>query len=225
MTTVARPGGQIARRPLHFFLLVDCSGSMALDGRIQALNTAVREAIPHMRRSAAANVGAEVFIRVIAFSNGAHWHVAEPMSVHDFSWSDVTASGVTDLGAALRLLTEAVSGDAMPQRALPPVAVLVSDGQPTDDFEAALAELVATDWGAPMVRLAIAIGRDADREVLQSFIGNAEVRPVSAAYPEALVEHIRWASTAGLSMASTPSTTAVAGATPPPLDPSIAPVW
>lgn len=227
MTTVTRPGGRIARRPLHFFFLVDCSGSMNLDGKIQALNTAVREAVPHMRRAADDNVGAEVFVRAIAFSDGASWHVAEPTGVHEFAWKNVAAEGLTDLGAGLRLLTEALTDPTMPHRALPPVAVLVSDGQPTDDYESALAELLATPWGGKSVRLSIAIGRDADREVLQSFIASRDYRPVSAAYPEALVEQIKWASTAGLAIASSPTAGTVPsrGAAPPPLDPSITPVW
>jgi hypothetical protein len=48
----ARPGGPLATRPLHFIWIADCSGSMAHDGKIQALNTAIRDTIPHMRRVA-----------------------------------------------------------------------------------------------------------------------------------------------------------------------------
>src|ERR1700683_1465271 len=44
-----RPGGQMAARPLHFIWLADGSGSMRVDGKIQALNNAIREAIPHMQ--------------------------------------------------------------------------------------------------------------------------------------------------------------------------------
>ena len=40
-----RPGGELAARPLHFIWIADCSGSMAVDGKIQSLNTAIREAI------------------------------------------------------------------------------------------------------------------------------------------------------------------------------------
>ena len=31
-----RPGGELASRPLHFIWLADCSGSMSIDGKIQA---------------------------------------------------------------------------------------------------------------------------------------------------------------------------------------------
>jgi uncharacterized protein YegL len=93
----------------------------------------------------------------------------------------------------------------MSERALPPVLVLVSDGQPTDDFEAGLKALMDEPWGKKAVRIAISIGRDADPEVLQRFIGNSELKPLAANSPEALVRHIKWASTAVLKSASSPA--------------------
>ncbi|MEZ4834079.1 MAG: hypothetical protein R2873_19210 [Caldilineaceae bacterium] len=44
------PGGALASRPLHFIWIADCSGSMGHGGKIQALNNAIREVIPHMQR-------------------------------------------------------------------------------------------------------------------------------------------------------------------------------
>jgi hypothetical protein len=42
-----RPGGELATRPLHFIWIADGSGSMAVDGKIQALNTAIRDGDLH----------------------------------------------------------------------------------------------------------------------------------------------------------------------------------
>ncbi|HXI19313.1 MAG TPA: tellurium resistance protein, partial [Chloroflexota bacterium] len=50
-----RPGGELATRPLHFIWITDCSGSMKSSGKIQSLNTAIREATPHMQRVADEN--------------------------------------------------------------------------------------------------------------------------------------------------------------------------
>ena len=63
-------------------------------------------------------------------------------------------------------------------------------------------------WGKKAVRIAISIGRDVDNEVLQKFIGNSELKPLAANSPEALVKHIKWASTAVLKSASSPAATA-----------------
>jgi uncharacterized protein YegL len=190
-----RPGGRLARRVLHFFFLLDCSGSMSVGGKIEALNNAIREALPHMRRVAADNPNAEVLVRALSFSDGARWVVGEPAPVERFTWTDVTAGGLTDLGAALLLMADQLRMPPMEARALPPVIVLVSDGRPTDDFEGGLEALLREPWGQRAVKVAVAIGRDADYQVLQSFIGDPSIQPVSAHSPEDLVRHIRWAST------------------------------
>ncbi len=199
-----RPGGEMASRPLHFIWIADCSGSMGVDGKIQALNTAIREAIPHMRDVAKENPNAQVLVRAVKFSNGAQWHVAPPTPVEDFEWTDLTADGVTDMGRALALVAEQMKVPPMTDRALPPVLVLISDGQPTDDFAAGLKSLLDLPWGKKAVRIAIAIGEDADHDVLQRFIANPEVKLLQANNPEALVRHIKWASTAVLKAASSP---------------------
>jgi len=94
----------------------------------------------------------------------------------------------------------------MTDRALPPVLVLISDGQPTDDMNAGLSALMQLPWGKKAVRIAIAIGEDADYELLQQFIGNPDVKPLQANNPEALVRSIKFVSTAVLQAASAPST-------------------
>ena len=203
--TPARPGGALATRPLHFIWLADCSGSMAHDGKIQALNTAIRETLPHMRQVAAENPTAKVLLRVVRFATGASWHVADPSPVEEFTWHDLDAEGVTDLGAALDLVAAELKVPPMSDRALPPVLVLVSDGQPTDDYEAGLNRLLAEPWGKRAVRMAVAIGQDADRDVLDQFIATPGAQPLRANSPESLVRQIRWASTAALQSASAPA--------------------
>jgi hypothetical protein len=86
-----RPGAALASRPLHFIWIVGCSGSMAANGKIQALNTAIREAIPHMQQVAVDNPNANVLVRAIKFSSGAQWHISQPTSVAEFKWTDLTA--------------------------------------------------------------------------------------------------------------------------------------
>ena len=199
-----RPGGELATRPLHFIWMADCSGSMDVDGKIQSLNTAIKEAIPNMQTVADENPNAQVLVRAIRFSSGAQWHVSQPTEVADFRWEDLKAEGVTDMGKALSMVAEQLRIPPMTERALPPVLVLISDGQPTDDYASGLKALMDEPWGRKAVRIAIAIGEDADTEVLQKFIGNPELKPLQANNPEALVKYIKWVSTAVLKSASAP---------------------
>lgn len=195
----------VASRPLHFIWLVDASGSMRDDGKIQAVNNSIRDTIPLMRQVADDNPNARVLVRAVAFSSGARWHVEKPTPLDDFSWQDVGAGGLTDLGKALRLVAAQLAIPPMEERALPPVLVLLSDGQPTDDYKGGLEALLEEPWGRSSVRIGIAIGRDVDLEVLQEYIGDPAIRPLQANNPEALVRSIRWASTAVLKAVSQPS--------------------
>jgi uncharacterized protein YegL len=132
----------------------------------------------------------------------------DPTPVEQFRWANLTADGVTDMGAALKLVASQLKMPPMDERALPPVLVLVSDGQPTDDFTTGLKVLLDEPWGRRAVRIAIAIGKDAmeaeSQNVLQRFIGNTEIKPLNAANSQDLVRYIKWASTAVLKAAVQP---------------------
>lgn len=155
-------------------------------------------------------------------TGGKFWDIFESKGAHDFGGllgtvaetigrevttklSDGRVSGGTDLGAALQYASEQLRMPPMPERALPPVLVLTSDGQPTDDFEAGLKALMSQPWGRKSVRIAIAIGKDADTKVLKRFLGNEELEPLQSNNADALVRHVRWASTAVLKAASAPT--------------------
>ena len=83
----------------------------------------------------------------------------------------------------------------MGRRALPPVIVLLSDGSPTDEWEKDLEAFNKTGWGRPgrTVRIAIAIGRDANKEILTTFTGNSET-VFEANDAQRLADLIKWAS-------------------------------
>jgi uncharacterized protein YegL len=183
---------------------------MAVDGKIQSLNTAIKEAIPHMQDVADENPNAQVLVRAVKFSDGAQWHVSQPTDIADFKWDDLDAGGVTAMGMALGIVADQLKIPPMTDRALPPVLVLISDGQPTDDFAGGLLALMNEPWGRKAVRIAIAIGEDADQEVLKRFIGNPELRPLQANNPVALIKYIRWVSTAVLKSASSPASQTLA---------------
>lgn len=197
-----RPGGELASRPLHFFWIVDCSGSMYGE-KIGTVNHAIQSVIPEMVEAANNNPNAQLMIRTLQFSTGASWVTSNPVPVEDFAWDDLEAGGVTDLGKAFELLSAQLTIPPMSDRALPPVLVLLSDGQPTDDYKTALDKLLHLPWGKKAVRIAISIGQDADDAVLTEFTGNREL-VLQANNADMLTKMIRWASTAA-SMVSAPA--------------------
>jgi uncharacterized protein YegL len=209
---VVKPGGEYANRPLHFIWLLDCSGSMARDNKIQTLNYAIREAIPAMRDEAAKNKEAQVIVHAIKFSDGAQWHIAgTPLS--EFRWGDLQAKGETDMGRAFALLAEELRTYPTVGRYLPPVLVLVTDGEPTDKtWRQALEDLLSVPWAQHAVRVAIAVGSETKLEPLEKFIDDPERHPLRADDTDSLVELIRWVSstvsdtTQGKPQADPPST-------------------
>jgi len=174
------PNVQLSRRPLHFIYLCDCSGSMRANGKMQALNQAIRQSLPEMVQVSQQNPEAQILVRVLRFADQAQWHLGTPTPVEQVlpQWSDLQAGGLTAMGEAMRQLAAVLRTPPMEQRALPPVLVLISDGAPTDDVHGGLKTLMAEPWAVKAVRLSIAIGHDADLEVLQQFIG-PEAGPAS----------------------------------------------
>ena len=201
-TEIKRPGGELASRPLHFFWIVDCSGSMCGE-KIGTVNHAIQSTIPEMVDAASNNPNAQLLIRTLKFSTGASWVTSSPVCIEEFAWDDLDADGVTEMGKAFDLVADQLTIPPMSDRAMPPVLVLLSDGQPTDDYHEALRRLLHLPWGKKSVRIAISIGSDADDSVLQEFTGNREL-VLQANNPQALVKMIKWASTAA-SMVSAPA--------------------
>lgn len=191
---IARPGGELASRPLHFFWVVDCSGSMWGE-KIGVVNNAIQSVLPEMIDEAADNPNAQLMIRTLKFSTGASWVTENPIRVEDYIWEDLEAAGVTDLGKAFDLLAAQLDVKQMGERALPPVIVLLSDGQPTDDYKKSLAKFQKLPWAKKAVRIAISIGQDADDDVLLEFTGNREL-VLQANNAKMLAKMIKWASTA-----------------------------
>jgi uncharacterized protein YegL len=175
---------------------------MSVRGKIQSLNTAIRETIPHMQKVARENPHAQLLVRAVAFSGGARWHIPIPTPVDQLTWTDLEADGMTDMGKAFSMVAEQLKMPQMEDHAFPPVLVLISDGQPTDDYEKGLKQLLVEPWGRKALRIAIGIGDDVDFEILSRFMDNPQFRPLKAENAEILVSYIRWASTVVLQAAS-----------------------
>lgn len=202
---IARPGGELASRPLNFFWVVDCSGSMYGE-KIGVVNNAIQSVLPEMVDEAADNPNAQLLIRTLKFSTGASWITENPVKVEEYAWEDLEATGVTDLGKAFELLAGQLSVEQMGERALPPVIVLLSDGQPTDDYKKSLDNFKKLPWAKKAVKIAISIGQDADDEVLFDFTGNKELI-LQANNAKMLAKMIKWASTAVSAVSSGVSNT------------------
>jgi uncharacterized protein YegL len=188
------PGtGKKFGRPLQMIWICDCSRSMVAEGKMEALNCAIKESIPELKQCADDNPFADVFIRTIKFSHGAEWINKDPIPLDNYTWQDLEVSSTDrDIGAALSMVAEELEIPPMTQRALPPVLILIADGPPTDNFENGLQKLLNQPWGRKAVRLGIKIGNYINDDFLQKFIGNSDVEPITPINANELVKYIRW---------------------------------
>jgi uncharacterized protein YegL len=159
------------------FFVIDTSGSM--DGsKIGSVNSAIEEVIPDIKEVSDENADAQIKIAALEFSSGARWITATgPVEIEQFRWNDLEAAGVTDFGDACKALNDKLSTKAFMREAtgsFAPAIFLLSDGEPTDNWQDALAALKQNNWFKAAVKVAIAIGDDANKDVLKEFTGTME---------------------------------------------------
>lgn len=166
----------VPRRTMTLFFLIDTSGSMS-GNKIGAVNDAIVNVLPMLEDISSSNPDAEIKVAAMEFSNGTKWLYNEPKSVEDFKWIDVQAGGLTSLGEACLELNSKLSRSGYMKSAsgsYAPAIILLSDGGPTDNFDGGLQTIQGNNWFKNAIRIAIAIGDDADLDVLARFTGNSE---------------------------------------------------
>ena len=192
--TFGEIGGAVSKRELKIFWLVDISGSMQGD-KIATVNRAIKAVIPELKDASEENPEIQMYVQAMKFGSGAYWHNTSAIKIEEYKWSDLTVGGVTDMGGALRLMAQELTPEKMGQRAIPPVLILMSDGEATDDYDGGLKELLGQKWAQKSVRIAIAIGHDANTEELIKFCSHPkENPPLVAERASELIKFIRWAS-------------------------------
>lgn len=168
------------RRQMTLFFLIDKSGSMSGE-KIGSVNDAIENVLPMIGEISDNNTDAEIVVAALEFATDTRWLYDNPKLANEFIWQKVQAGGLTSLGqACLELdkklsrnegyMTRSNSGSGY----YAPAIILLSDGGPTDNFEAGLKTLKKNLWFNSAIRMAIAIGEDADLNVLEEFTGSKE---------------------------------------------------
>ncbi len=166
----------VPRRTMTLFFLVDTSGSMIGD-KIDAVNDAISNVLPMIDDISKTNPDAEIKVAALEFASNVNWIYDEPKSTGDFTWMDVQAGGGTALGVACEELKRKLSRSGFMQSAsgsYAPAIILLSDGVPTDDYTLGLSQLKSNNWFKNGIKIAIAIGDDADQDALADFTGSSE---------------------------------------------------
>lgn len=165
---------EIAKKTMVLFFIIDKSGSMQ-GTKIGTVNSVMEEIAGEIRTIGEAD--AAVKIAAMTFSSGCEWMYDEPVDAESFVWKDITTGGITDLGAAFESLADKLSRKGFlksPSLSFAPVMILLSDGYPTDNYEKGLEKLKTNNWYSAGIKIAVAVGEDADENILAEFTGNKD---------------------------------------------------
>lgn len=173
-------------RRLPVYLVLDTSGSMVGD-KIEAVRQGVKLLLSELRSDPMAMETA--YLSVITFSSTAQQMV--PLSdALTFQEPTLDASGSTAMGSALEELMKCVDRDIVKNTAetkgdYKPLVFLITDGQPTDNWEQAADKLKNKHWNI----IACAAGADADEQPLKRFAN--VVLKIQDATPGALKQYFK----------------------------------
>jgi uncharacterized protein YegL len=159
-------------KKLPVILLLDVSGSM--DGKkIESLYDATIGMIETFKAAQAKEQSID--IAIITFGSSVELHT-QYTPVKDFNGiSKFVASGMTPMGTALKMAKDMLEDkNVTPSRIYKPAVVLVSDGAPNDDWEGPMDRFIKEGRSSKCQRFAVAIGTDADIDVLKRFTVNPD---------------------------------------------------
>lgn len=196
------------RRQMTLFFIIDKSGSMG-GSKIGSVNDAIENVLPMIAEISDANTDAEIRVAALEFSNSTQWLYDEPKLANEFIWQPVQAAGMTSLGEACLELNKKLSRNggfmSSPSGCYAPAFILLSDGGPTDNFDAGVKTLWNNSWFKNGIKLAISI--DSDVNVLEQFTGSKE-SIVEVHNIEALKDMIKFMALTSSQIGSQSSTTA-----------------
>ncbi len=199
---------KVSRRTMVLFFVVDTSGSMEGE-KIGALNSAVEDVIPEIKKISEENADAQIKIAVLNFATKAIWITPEPVDSENFKWYYLRAEGLTAFGEMCNCLNEKLSRNEFMNSAagsFAPAIFLLSDGEPTDEYTESLNLLRENNWFKKAIKVAVAIGNDANTDVLREFTGSRE--SVLTVYsPESMRKMIQFVSVTASQIGSKSSNT------------------
>jgi uncharacterized protein YegL len=177
-------------RPLPVLVLADTSGSMSADGKIDALNTALKDMVDGFAEEQDGRAQLQVAIITFGDTAAVHHPLGEATKV---ALQPLAAAGMTPMGGAFDLARALIEDkEQIPSRAYTPAIVLVSDGRPNDAWEPALQRLFGSERARKAQRFALGIGADADATVLRRFLDNPEGTVYAAHDARQIRSFFRW---------------------------------
>jgi len=169
------------KKVMPLLFVIDKSGSMAGE-RIASVNKSMADILPMLNEISADNNDAKIKIGIMEFDHNPNWITPSLIEPNAYDWIDIrTDGGLTNFGLACKSLNEKLSKNALlsdPEGYNKPVIIILSDGEPTDEWKHEIEKLKQNQWFKQSQKFAIAIGHDAvikeNLEALYNFTGHIE---------------------------------------------------
>lgn len=187
---------------LNMIFIVDVSGSMRFEGRIEAVNEAFREMIPSLVQIQEESLSEfELRLSIMRFHEISEWHV-ESVPILEYHHKDIECTEwVTFYSNAFKTLNEKLTRKEFMAglgKKAQPYIMFLTDGEPTpeDDYDEALEELKKNDWFGASQRYAVLIGKDtinseSARTAVEKFVSNPVECIINAADAQAIVSEVQ----------------------------------
>ena len=187
-----RAQSAFAQKALPIFLLVDTSGSMHGEP-IENLSKAIRKLMDELLLLASGEV--VPLMSLITFGSHAEEVIPlSPITPQSMQFS-LKASGATALGDALHLLASRLAdGSFLPRRHFRPMILILTDGSPTDDWEAGIEALNETRLGKFANKICVGLSSTPDFNVLKRIAGESVVSLPDIGSVQGLAKFFMWLS-------------------------------
>ena len=187
---------------LNIFFIVDVSGSMRFEGRIEAVNEAFTQMIPALRQIQMDSMSEfELRIAIMTFDQTARWIVA-PTPIMEYNHEEIKCSEwVTYFSEAFKVLGEKLTRKAYMAHSgkiAAPYIMFLTDGEPDkdDNYKPELDSLLGNGWFKASQRFAVLIGKDtinspAARAAVSKFVTSEAEGIINAADAAAIAAEVQ----------------------------------
>lgn len=176
-------------KSLYFIWMIDCSGSMNIDNRLDYVKEGMKCVISEIEGKCRLD-NITLNFGVIKFSDTAVWNVEIGEKINDSIYEDMNPGGITSLGSAIDMVSSELNKINIDYRTLTPVIFLITDGMPTDNYEGAVERLLVNSVGKNSYKDVIVLGGDVCEEHMCKFVDDISRKPKIVLQKEHIIESI-----------------------------------